>query len=117
MMISAQVLSEMCTGAMKSLTADVNESDDRDLTYADENGAQSPGATIPAAVRSMAASPNVNARAVPGDGDWASGLVRLTRLTSASPVVPPSAVGPLHVPLACQVRKASVGFCAPPRKS
>src|SRR4029453_7152481 len=112
-----QLLREICTGAMKSFTAEGNASHDRDLTYADENGEHSFGGTRLRAVRLMAASPKVNAGAVAGDGDTASGLVSETRLTSASPFGGLIYVAATHVPLACQVGKASGGFCAPPWKS
>ena len=45
-------------GAMKSLISELNDVEERDFTYAEENGSHVPGGTMPAQVRLIAASPN-----------------------------------------------------------
>src|SRR4051812_40661657 len=66
MVTSPQGLRSTSCGATKSLTAAVNESEERLLRYADANPLQSPLPTMPAPVRSIAASPNVRASSVRG---------------------------------------------------
>src|SRR5215218_6554240 len=81
-----QFLMFTAIGAMKSLSSAVNDELERLLTNALPNASQIPGANTPAAVRSIAASPN---RPTPSDGEPdCSGSVILTVFTAPSETAP-----------------------------
>src|SRR6516165_4933008 len=124
MLISPQLLTWIGIGEMMSVSEALAAADVRLFAQALPNALHSPAGKTPAAVRSMAASPNVFVARVAA-GDW-SGSITVPRL-----FVAPIAIVPLKVcelpqhggaaprlhwmagPVVTQVSKASVGAPLP----
>ncbi len=109
MLIEPQLLMFTATGGTKSLRADVNESDERLLRYAEPNDWQTLG--LKSDDRRSCASPNVRALWPPRPSLSAAAIAEVL-IEPVAFVPPASAVaGPQAVPL--QVRIDSVGFVPP----
>ena len=109
MMTVPQLVMLTLTGAMKSLSAELNVDDDRLLSIALPNDSQTLGLKI--AWRSIEASPKVRALSPPSPSASAAAIAVLLRVPTAAPLVLRSVAGPQTAP--CQRRNVTVARAPP----
>ena len=109
MMTVPQLVMLTLTGAMKSLSAELNVDADRLLSIALPNDSQTPGLKM--ASRSIEASPKVRALSPPSPSPSAAAIAVLLMVPTAAPLVLRSVDGPQAAP--CHRRNVTVARAPP----